>query len=88
MISAYLSIWFDFLRPSQQSFSYVGMGLHVYCSRTQCSDAGEAWTHGPLVYYWATVLPYRGCSHFRQLDLKQSNEYSIKQPSDFWEKDV
>ena len=35
------------------------------CSRTQCSDAGEAWTSGPsdlsqALYHWATVLPMVG----------------------------
>ena len=35
----------------------------MYCSRTQCSDAGEARTRGPSVssqalYHWATALPF------------------------------
>ena len=48
---------FDSLHPSQQSFSYVGTGppglnqylekINVSCSRTQCSDAGEARTRNP-----------------------------------------
>ena len=29
-----------------------------------------------------------GLGPFRSNDLKEFNEYSIKQPSDFWEKDV
>ena len=47
-----LFVGFDSLCPSQQSFSYVGMGLpgfnqylariNVSCSKTQGSDAGEA----------------------------------------------
>ena len=51
-------VWFDSLRPSQQFFSYVVMGLlglnkyeariNVSCSRTQRSDASEAGTHNPL----------------------------------------
>ena len=50
---------FDFLRPSQQSFSYVGMGIpglnqysariNVSCPRTQHSGGGKAQTHGPSV---------------------------------------
>ena len=50
---------FDSLRPSQQSFSYVGTGLpglnqyyariNVTCSMTRRSDAGEARNRGPLV---------------------------------------
>ena len=50
---------FDSLRPSQQSFSYVGTGLpgpnqyyariNVSCSMTRRSDAGEARNRGPLV---------------------------------------
>ena len=36
--------------------------MNVSCSRTQRSDAGEAWTRGPSVssqalYHWATALP-------------------------------
>ena len=70
-----LFIWFDFLRPIQQSFSYIGTDLpwlnqyeariNVSFSRTQCSDACEARTSGPSVlsqalYHWATVLrPYQ-----------------------------
>ena len=51
--------WFDSLRPSQQFFSYVGMGLpglkqyqariNVSYAGTQHSDAGEARTRSPLV---------------------------------------
>ena len=67
-----LFVWFDSLRPSQQSFSYVGTGLpglnqyweriNVSCSRTQRSDSDEAPIRGPLVssqalYHWATALP-------------------------------
>ena len=54
-----LFVRFDCLRPSQQSFSYVGMGhsglnqykarINVSCSRTQRSDAGEAPARGPSV---------------------------------------
>ena len=54
-----LFVWFDSLRPSQQSFSYVGTGLpglnqyyariNVSCSMTRRSDAGEARNRGPLV---------------------------------------
>ena len=50
---------FDSLRPSQQSFSYVGTSLpglnqyyariNVSCSMTRRSDAGEARNRGPLV---------------------------------------
>ena len=48
---------FDSLRPSQQSFSYVGTGglnqyyakINVSCSMTRRSDAGEARNRGPLV---------------------------------------
>ena len=55
----------------QQFFSYVGTGLpglnqyqakiNVSCSRTQHSDAGEAWTRSlsassQALYHWATVL--------------------------------
>ena len=65
-------VWFDSLRPSQQSFSYIGMslpGLNQYqarinmsCSRTQHSDAGEAQPRGPSVssqalYHWTNALP-------------------------------
>ena len=65
-------VWFDYLHPSQQFFSYVGTGLpwlnqylariNVSCSKTQSSDAGEAQTHNPSVsskalYHWATALP-------------------------------
>ena len=51
-----LFVSFDSLQPSQQFFSYVGMGLpglnqyykqgiiHVFCSRGQHSAAGEART--------------------------------------------
>ena len=64
-------VWFDSLCPSQQPFSYVGMGLpglnqykariNVSCSWTQGSDASEARTHNPSVlcqalYHWATAL--------------------------------
>ena len=67
-----MCVWFDSLRPSQQFFSYVGMGLpglnqyfariNVSRSRTQHSDAGEARNRGPSVLsqalcHWATVLP-------------------------------
>ena len=48
-----------FFKSHQQSFSYLGTGLpglnqysariDVSCSRTQCSDADEARTHGPAV---------------------------------------
>ena len=54
-----LFVWFESLRPSQQSFSYVGTGLpgliqnyariNVSCSMTRRSDAGEARNRGPLV---------------------------------------
>ena len=65
----FLFVWFYSLRPSQQSFSYVGMGLpglNQYWARinVSCSsDAREAWTCGPLVssqalYHWATMLPF------------------------------
>ena len=45
-----LFVWFDSLRPINN------------LSVIQCSDAGEAWTCGPLVssqalYHWATALP-------------------------------
>ena len=53
-----LSVWFDSLRPSQQSFSYVGMGLpgmnqyyariNVSYSMTRRSDSDEAGNRGPL----------------------------------------
>ena len=52
-----LFILFDFIHPSQQIFSYVGMclpglnlylaGINVSCSRTQCSTVGEAQTRNP-----------------------------------------
>ena len=47
-----LFVGFDFLHPSQQFFSYVGMGLpgltiNVSCARTQRSDADEARTRNP-----------------------------------------
>ena len=54
-----LFVWFDYLRPSQQSFSYVGTGfsglnqyyarINVSCSMTQRSEADEARNRGPLV---------------------------------------
>ena len=54
-----LFVWFDSLRPCQQSFSYVGTGLpglnqyyariNVSYSMTRRSDAGEARNCGTLV---------------------------------------
>ena len=56
---SFLFVWSDSLHPSQDFFSYVGTDLHglnqylarinVSCSRTQCSDAGEAQAHNPSV---------------------------------------
>ena len=72
IVQLFLFVWFDSLRPSQQSLSYIGTGLpglnqywariNVSCSRTQHSDAGVAWTRGPSIssqalYHWATALP-------------------------------
>ena len=66
-------IWF--FTSHQQSFSYVGTGLpgwnqytakiNVSCSRTQCSDTGEARTlvSSQVLYHWATALP----THWEQL---------------------
>ena len=34
------------------------------------------------------VLPYMGVASILVKDIKQSNEYSTKQPSDFWETNV
>ena len=54
-----LYVWFESLLPSQQFFSYVRTGhpgmnqysarFNVFCSRTQCSDDGEATTCNPLI---------------------------------------
>ena len=72
------SVWFDSLHPSQQFFSYIRTGLpvlnqyqtriNVSCSRTQCSDAGEAQTSNPSVlsqapYHWATSLFQKQCQY-------------------------
>ena len=62
-------IWF--FTSHQQALSFVGTGLPGLTStklglmldtRTQHSDAGEAWTCGPTVssqalYHWGTALP-------------------------------
>ena len=80
-----LGMWFCFIwffMSHQQSFSYVGTGLpglnqkkariNVSCSRTQCSDAGEARTSGPSVssqalhhwgVWWLSLKkePYQSC---------------------------
>ena len=57
---------FDLIMSHQQYFIYVGMGLpemiqylariNVPCSRTQCSDAGEAQTCGLSVSSQALTL--------------------------------
>ena len=74
----------DSLRPSQQSFSYVGTGLpglnryqariNVSCSRTQHSDTGEAGTRSPLSFELST-LPLSHCIPFLRI---KKNELKLR----------
>ena len=54
-------VWFDSLRPSKQTFGYVGMGPVLFIlARINVSCSIQ--TRGPSVssqalYHWATALP-------------------------------
>ena len=55
---------------------------YVPCSRTQRSDAGEAWTRNPSIwsqtlYHWSTVLPKATLSAIRLIYRSSNNWYGL-----------